>query len=90
MTSDISTNNAKQLQQGSAQLQANLALQGARGGQAAALLNRGTGEMAQGAQMDVNSMKYQDSSQRAADKRAYLSALAQRGQANGAGTGVSI
>lgn len=81
MESDIASGNAKQLQQGASQMAANLATQGVRGGQAATLLNRGTGEQAIAAQKDVNQMKYSDAATRAAELRAYKAALAQRGQA---------
>jgi len=80
MESDIATGNAKELQQGAGQMAANLAGQGVRGGQAATLINRGTGEQAIGAQKDVNQMKYNDISQKEADLRAYMANKARAGQ----------
>jgi hypothetical protein len=90
-TADIASGNAQQLQQGAAQMEANLAQQGVRGGQAAGLLNRASGEQAITAQKDVNTMKYTDAAQRAAELRAYQAAKAQKGQAaTTPATGVSI
>lgn len=91
MESDIASGNAKALQQGAGQMEANLAAAGVRGGQAATLLNRGTGEQAIESQKNMNELKYSDAATRAAEKRAYLAALARSGQAAGnAATGVSI
>lgn len=91
MEEDISAGTADQLQQGTAQMGANLAMQGVRGGQAATLMNRGTGAQAIQAQRDVNEMKYGDAAQRAAEKRAYLAALAKAGQSAGSpATGVAV
>ena len=80
METDIASGNAKQLQQGSSQMGANLATQGVRGGQAATLLNRGTGEQSIAAQQAINQMKYQDSAQKQAALMAYQAAKAGRGQ----------
>ena len=77
---DIASGNAKQLQQGASQMGANLATQGVRGGQAATLLNRGTGEQSIEAQKNINQLKYQDAATRAAELRAYQAAKAARGQ----------
>jgi hypothetical protein len=80
MEKDIASKTAKQLQQGQSQMGANLAAQGVRGGAAATLMNRGTGEMATAAQESINAMKYGDSATRAADLRAYMAQKARLGQ----------
>ena len=80
MSNDIANGNARALQQGAGQMSANLATQGVRGGQAATLLNRGTGSQAVSAQENINQLKYQDSATRAAQLRAYQAAKAQAGQ----------
>ena len=82
---DIATKNARELQEGAGQMGANLAAQGVRGGQAATLINRGTGAMAENAQMDINKLKAEDEAKRQADLRAYQALKAGRGQ--GASTG---
>ena len=81
MSKDIATNNAQELQQGASQMGANLATQGVRGGQAATLLNRGTGQQAITAQQNINQMKFQDAATRQAQQAAYQVAIAQTGQA---------
>ena len=80
MEGDIATNNAKMLQQGAGQMGANLAMQGVRGGQAATLLNRGTGEQAINAQQDINKMKFQDAATKQNLLMAYNAAKAGAGQ----------
>lgn len=82
MSSDIASGNAEELQQGARQMGANLALQGVRGGQAATLLNRGSGQQAVDAQRRINELKYQDESTRKAAQMAFQAAKAQRGQAS--------
>ena len=83
---DIAAKNAQELQQGAGQMSANLAGSGVRGGQAATLLNRGTGGMAINAQEDVNQMKYQDAAQRQAAAMAYQAAKAGAGQSAATGS----
>ena len=77
---DIADKNAQELQQGSGQMGANLAAQGVRGGAAATLMNRGTGQEAITAQQNINQMKYEDEATRQSDLRAYQAAKAGRGQ----------
>lgn len=77
---DIAAGNARELQQGAGQMDANLAAQGVRGGAAATLMNRGTGQQAISTQEDINKMKYEDEATRQADLRAYQAAKAGRGQ----------
>lgn len=71
VTSDIATRNAKELQQGTAQMGTNLAEQGVRGGQGATLLNRGSGEMATNAMNNVTNLKFQDAATKQAQLNAY-------------------
>lgn len=78
---DIASGNTEALQAGSRQLQSDLAAQGVRGGQAATLLKRGTGEQVAEAQEQLNELKYKDEAQRLADQRAYLMNKARAGQA---------
>jgi len=80
MSNDIANGNARALSQGAGQMSANLATQGVRGGQAATLLNRGTGSQAISAQENINQLKYQDAATRAAQLRAYQAAKSQAGQ----------
>ena len=80
MSSDIANRNAQELQQGAGQMSANLATQGVRGGQAATLLNRGTGQQAITAQQNIDQMKYQDATQKQAALMAYQAAIGQGGQ----------
>jgi len=77
---DILSGNARSLQQGSGQMQANLAAEGVRGGQAATLLNRGTGSMATGAQESLTQQQLSDEQRRQDALLAYKAAQAGRGQ----------
>jgi len=64
------------------QLQAQLAQQGVRGGQAVTQARRGTGELMQQSLRDISGVQAQDTLTREAEKRAYLrqkAALGQRG-----------
>ena len=79
MRQDILNQSADVLNQGSRQMQANLAQQGIRGGQAATLLNRGTGEQARQSQFDLNKMIYDEAQQRKLQQQAYEMAKAQAG-----------
>jgi hypothetical protein len=56
LKSDIESGNAKTLAQGRNQMAANLATSGVRGGQAATLMNRGSGEQAEAATQNVNKL----------------------------------
>lgn len=58
------TGNAAALQQGAGQMKANLAQSGVRGGQAATLLNRGTGQQSVDANQQINQMAMDEASQR--------------------------
>lgn len=73
---DILTGGAKGLQKASGQMQANLATQGVRGPQAATLLNRGTGEMGQNIQMELNKLGLTDEQDRKKALLAYQAAKA--------------
>lgn len=77
---DILSGQAETMQTGSNQMQADLAASGMRGGQAATALKRGTGNIATAAQRDVNQLVGGEAMQRAAERRAYQSAKAGRGQ----------
>lgn len=77
---DILSGQAETMQAGSNQMQADLAASGMRGGQAATALKRGTGNIATAAQRDVNQLIGGEAMQRAAERRAYQSAKASRGQ----------
>ena len=76
---DILSGQSESMQQASSQMQANLAQQGVRGGQAATQLRRGTGEIGASALKDITQLKYKDEQRREASKRAYLSAKAGAG-----------
>jgi hypothetical protein len=76
---DILTGNAKALNQGASEMQANLAQEGVRGGQAATQLRRGVGEMATGAQNNLNTMALTDAQEREKQRAAYLSAKGSAG-----------
>ncbi len=84
---DIASRNAQELQQGAGQMSANLAAQGVRGGQAATLMNRGTGQQAISAQQNINQMKFQDEATRKNQLRAYMAAKA-GGQTPGMGVSI--
>jgi hypothetical protein len=58
------TGNAAALQQGAGQMQANLVQSGVRGGQAATLLNRGTGQQSVDANQMINQMAMDEATQR--------------------------
>ena len=79
-STDIADQNAQELQQGAGQMSANLATQGVRGGQAATLLNRGTGQQAITAQQNIDQLQYQDSATKQAQLMAYQAAIGQGGQ----------
>jgi len=80
MKQDILSGSAESLQQGVGQLQAGLAQQGIRGGQAATQLRRGIGEMGIGAQKDINQLLGNEAMQRQAQLMAYQQAKALGGQ----------
>ena len=80
MRQNILSGEAEALQAGAGQLQAGLAQQGVRGGQAATQLKRGIGEMATTAQRDITGLMGQEAMQRAAEKRAYAQQKAFLGQ----------
>jgi len=77
---DLLTGGAKALQQGAGQMEASLAAQGMRGGQAATHMRRYLGETSQNTQMDINKLAYEEAAKRASEKRAYEAAKASRGQ----------
>ena len=68
---DVLSGQTEAMQKASGQIQANLAQQGVRGGQAATHLRRGIGEIATGAQRDITGLEYEDAAKRAAERRAY-------------------
>ena len=76
---DIQNRTAEGIQAGQNQMQANLAQQGVRGGQAATQLRRGVGEMAIGGMRDVNQMKADDAARRQSLRAAYLASKASQG-----------
>jgi hypothetical protein len=63
------TGQAKELQQGTSQLNANLAQQGVRGGQAATQLARGVGDMTKNASDNIQAIIANEAMQRAGEKR---------------------
>ena len=75
LKNNILKNESPALQKAAAQQSANLAQSGVRGGQAATLLNRGTGEMANTAESNIDQLIANDASQREAQSAAYESAL---------------
>ena len=78
---DILAGNTESLQQGKEELATALAQQGVRGGQAATQLRRGVGEMATGAQRDINQLMGQEAMDRQAQRLAYQKSKALGGQA---------
>jgi len=80
---DLLEGQSEALSKGTSQLGANLAMQGVRGGQAATLLGRGTGEITQGAMKDINQMALSDAEQRRAATIAYQQQKALTGVAGG-------
>ena len=80
MSADVANRNAQQLQQGAQQMGANLSTQGVRGGQAATLLNRGSGQQATEMQQYLDQLKYQDSASKQQQLMAYNAAIGQGGQ----------
>lgn len=77
---DIMSGQAEDLSNYNQQLQASLAQQGLRGGQAAIQLKRGIGEQAKSASQDINQLLAQDAMQRQAQRMAYQQQKAQIGQ----------
>jgi len=73
---DMLTGNAAALNQGAGQMGANLARQGSRGGQAATLMNRGTGQMANDANSQINQMAIDEASQRRQMRGGYFAGKA--------------
>ena len=84
---DVLSGQAAGMQVAAGQMSANLANSGVRGGQAAGLLNEGTGKMGIQATKDINTMQLSEAEQRAAEQRAYEAAKAARAQ--GAQVGAS-
>lgn len=76
---DILTGQAKSMNQASGRIQADLAQQGVRGGQAATQLRRGIGEMGIQGQKDINKLRYEDEQRRQSQLRAYQASKAQAG-----------
>ena len=76
---DLKNNTNDILNSGANQLNASLAQQGIRGGQAAPQLNRGIGNMALNANQNLNQMMYSDINQRNNLKAAYDQAKALAG-----------
>ncbi len=88
---DILKGNAESINQANAQLEADLAQSGVRGGQAATQLRHNAAQMSEQAQRDINQLIGSEAMQREAEKRAYLAAKAKAGQAGTLpGTGVSF
>jgi Flp pilus assembly CpaE family ATPase len=77
---DILNKNAAALQQGSGQMSADLAAGGVRGGQAATLMNRGTGEMAVNSQENLNQNVLNDAITRRQNKSNFFGAKSAAGQ----------
>lgn len=78
---DIRSRESEELNNAAGQINANLAAQGVRGGQAATIAARSLGSMGNQALRDVNQLKYTDEAERQQALRAYMAAKAQRGQA---------
>jgi len=68
---DLLQGQSESMSKGVSQLGANLAMQGVRGGQAATLLNRGTGDITRGVTKDINQMALEDAEKRRAANIAY-------------------
>ena len=79
MAYDLQTNTNDILNAGRNQVQAGLAQQGIRGGQAGTLLARSVGNMSNQANQDLNNMMYNDIQQRKALAEAYNQAKALAG-----------
>jgi len=73
---DILSGQSEAMQNTSSQIQANLAQQGVRGGQAATQLNRGVGAVGESALSDISKLQYGDEAKRDAMKRSYLQSKA--------------
>jgi len=82
--SDIEAGTAEALSKGSAQMAADLASAGVRGGQAATLLGRASGRTALDAQREITRLKLEEEAQKKADLTAYFSAKAAKGQVTSA------
>lgn len=80
MKQDILSGQAESLGQAGGEMQAQLARTGMRGGQASQALKRGIGQMGIQGQRDINQLIGGEAMQRAAERRAYQSAKAARGQ----------
>jgi hypothetical protein len=76
---DILSGSSEAMQQASGQMQANLAQQGVRGGQAATQLRRGIGTMGENAMTEINKMMMSEEDKRMSEKRAYEAAKAGKG-----------
>lgn len=79
MTNDIKTNATAAQEEQRRQLNAQLAQQGVRGGQAATLLGRASGNLAQKEQQDVNTLAYNDFLERRKARTAVAGQKAQTG-----------
>ena len=81
MQNQINTQGAQALQDTAGQINLANTQAGARGGQAATQLRRGIGEVGANVQKDVNKLKFDESAQRAGERRAYTASKARAGQA---------
>jgi len=77
---DIQAGGTEAMQNAQRQMQANLAQQGVRGGKAATLLARGTGDIASQTQRDLTQSQSQDLANKQMQKMAYFQSKAGRGQ----------
>lgn len=81
MRQQILSGQSETLQKGAGQLSAELSKGGMRGGQAMTQMRRGIGEMTTEGLKDITQLETEDALRRAAERRAYLQAKAQTGQA---------
>lgn len=77
---DIAAGTTEGIQRGTSEMQAAMAQQGVRGGQAATQLRRGIGEMRTKGMMDINQLSYDAANRKRAAREAYLSSKALTGQ----------
>jgi len=77
---DIAAGGTEAMEAARGQIQAGLAQQGVRGGQAATQLRRGVGELGIGAQRDITKLKAEDALRRKAQQAAYQQAKTLAGQ----------
>ena len=80
MQQDIAAGTTEGIARGTGEMQAGLAQQGVRGGQAATQLRRGVGEMRTAGMRDVNALAAEDAQRKQAIRAAYLQNKALTGQ----------